>query len=154
MPVLERIAIQDFRNIVFQELSFSPNVNCVSGNNGVGKTNLMDAIWYLSMTKSAFSTPDRFNWRYGTEGFTIGGTYAMEGAPDSVFSIRVADGEKRLTRDGKAIGRMSEHIGTVPVVMVSPGDISLVGEGGEERRRLADGLRGLRLWRAVADDTG
>ena len=54
MPTLKKIVVQDFRNIAFQELSFSPNVNCISGNNGEGKTNLMDAVYYLSMTKSAF----------------------------------------------------------------------------------------------------
>ena len=62
MPTLKKIVVQDFRNIAFQELSFSPNVNCISGNNGEGKTNLLDAIYYLSMTKSAFPAPDRYNW--------------------------------------------------------------------------------------------
>ena len=74
MPTLKKIVVQDFRNIAFQELSFSPNVNCISGNNGEGKTNLLDAIYYLSMTKSAFPAPDRYNWRFGTEGFTVGVT--------------------------------------------------------------------------------
>ena len=68
MPSLKKIVVQDFRNIEFQDLSFSSNVNCISGNNGEGKTNLLDAIYYLSMTKSAFPAPDRFNFRYGTTG--------------------------------------------------------------------------------------
>ena len=61
MPILEKIVISDFRNIELQELEFSPNINCISGNNGEGKTNLLDAIHYLSMTKSAFATSDRFS---------------------------------------------------------------------------------------------
>ena len=73
MPILKKIVVQDFRNIQFQEVSFSPNVNCISGSIGAGKTNLLDSIYYLSMTKSAFPAPDRSNWRYGTEGFTVGG---------------------------------------------------------------------------------
>ena len=140
MPTLKKIVVQDFRNIVFQELSFSPNVNCISGNNGEGKTNLMDAVYYLSMTKSAFPTPDRYNWRFGSEGFTIGGTYAMDNGLESRFSIKVTEGEKKLVRDDKPYARISEHIGVLPVVMVSPGDISLVSEAGEERRRFANGV--------------
>ena len=140
MPVLKKIVVQDFRNIQFQELSFSPNVNCISGNNGEGKTNLLDAIYYLSMTKSAFPAPDRYNYRYGTEGFTVGGTYAMENGLDSRFSIKVTDQGKKLVRDDKPCGRLAEHIGTLPVVMVSPGDIGLVSDSGEERRRLSNAV--------------
>ena len=140
MPTLKKIVVQDFRNIAFQELSFSPNVNCISGNNGEGKTNLLDAIYYLSMTKSAFPSPDRYNWRFGTDGFTIGGTYLMDNGLESRFSIRVAEGEKKLIRDEKPCPRISEHIGVLPVVMVSPGDIALVSESGEERRRFANGV--------------
>ena len=140
MPSLRKIVVQDFRNIAFQELSFSPNVNCISGNNGEGKTNLMDAIYYLSMTKSAFPAPDRYNFRYGTDGFAIGGTYAMENGLESRFSIQVKEGEKRLSRDDKPYTRMGEHIGVLPVVMVSPGDSVLVSESGEERRRLSNAV--------------
>ena len=115
-------------------------MNCISGNNGEGKTNLLDAIYYLSMTKSAFPAPDRYNWRFGTEGFTIGGTYLMDNGLESRFSIRVAEGEKKLVRDEKPCTRISEHIGVLPVVMVSPGDIALVSESGEERRRFVNGV--------------
>lgn len=138
MPVLRKIVVRDFRNIAFQELSFSPNVNCISGNNGEGKTNLLDAIHYLSVTRSAFPAPDRSNFRYGTSGFAIGGTYLMENGLESRFSIRVADGEKKFSRDDKAYNRLSDHMGVLPVVMVSPGDSALVSEAGEERRRLAN----------------
>ena len=75
MPTLKKIVIQDFRNIEFQELTFSPNVNCISGGNGEGKTNLLDAIWYLSMTKSAFGASDRFSIRHGASSFAVAGTY-------------------------------------------------------------------------------
>jgi len=140
MPTLKKIVVQDFRNIAFQELAFSPNVNCISGNNGEGKTNLLDAIYYLSMTKSAFPAPDRYNWRYGTAGFTLGGTYVMENGLESRFSIHVEEGEKKLVRDDKPCPRIADHIGTLPVVMVSPSDIALVSESGEERRRFANAV--------------
>lgn len=140
MPILKKIVVQDFRNIGFQELSFSPNVNCISGNNGEGKTNLLDAIYYLSLTKSAFSAPDAFNFRYGTDGFTLGGTYAMENGMESRFALKASREGKKLIRDDKAYSRMGEHIGALPVVMVSPGDSALVSESGEERRRLSNAV--------------
>jgi len=140
MPILEKIAISDFRNIEFQELCFSPNVNCIWGNNGEGKTNLLDAIYYLSMTKSAFSVTDRYNFRYGTEQFSVGGTYSMHNGLKSRFAIQVSKDEKKLKRDDKFYSRISSHIGVLPVVMVSPADISLVSEGGEERRKFVNGV--------------
>jgi len=140
MPILKKIVVRNFRNIRFQEVSFSPNVNCISGNNGEGKTNLLDAIYYLSMTKSAFQAPDRSNWRYGTEGFTLGGAYEMENGLESRFSLQVDAGGKKLVRDEKPCPRMADHIGLLPVVMISPSDIALVSDSGEERRRLANAV--------------
>ncbi|MBQ2501292.1 MAG: DNA replication and repair protein RecF [Bacteroidales bacterium] len=141
MPVLKKIVVQDFRNIALQELEFSPNVNCICGNNGEGKTNLIDAVYYLSMTKSAFSTTDRYNFRYGTESFSISGVYAMPGGMESRFSVRSeSGGEKKIKRDDKPYARASEHIGVLPVVMVSPQDYALVAESGEERRRFVNSV--------------
>ena len=141
MSTLQKIVIQDFRNIALQELSFSPNINCISGGNGEGKTNLLDAIWYLSMTKSAFSPSDRFNFRYGTSAFGLSGTYLMPGGTTSRFSIQVTEGgEKRIRRDDKPYTRISEHIGVLPIVMVSPADIAMVSESGEERRKFVNAV--------------
>ena len=141
MPVLEKIVISDFRNIRLQELEFSPNVNCISGNNGEGKTNLLDAIYYLSMTKSAFASSDRFNFRHGTDTFSLSGTYRMESGLSSRFAMKVeSKGDKKVCRDDKAYGRVSEHVGVLPIVMVSPSDVSLVSESGEERRRFVNSV--------------
>ena len=141
MPILEKIVISDFRNISLQELEFSPNINCISGNNGEGKTNLLDAIHYLSMTKSAFATSDKFTFRHGTEEFSIAGTYRMENGLASRFALKMsAKGEKKVRRDDKPYGKVSEHIGVLPVVMVSPSDISLVSESGDERRRFVNAV--------------
>lgn len=141
VSALDKIVVQDFRNIVLQEVSFSPNINCISGGNGEGKTNLLDAIWYLSMTKSAFASSDRFNFRHGQTSFAIAGSYTMQDGLKSRFSISVSEsGEKRLRRDDKAYGKISDHIGVLPVVMVSPSDISLVSESGDERRRFVNSV--------------
>lgn len=136
MAILEKIVVQDYRNIALAELEFSANINCISGGNGEGKTNLLDAVWYLSMTKSAFRSSDRDNFRYGADSFSISGNYLMQSALRSRFSIKVMHkGEKKLRRDDKPYQRISEHIGELPVVMVSPDDVSLVSDSGEDRRR-------------------
>ncbi len=141
MPVLEKIVISDFRNIELQELEFSPNINCISGNNGEGKTNLLDAIYYLSMTKSAFSTSDKFSFRHGTDEFSLSGTYRMANGLTSRFALKMnSKGEKKVRRDDKPYGRVSEHIGILPIVMVSPSDISMVSESGDERRRFVNAV--------------
>ena len=141
MPILEKIVISDFRNIALQELKFSPNINCISGNNGEGKTNLLDAIHYLSMTKSAFATSDKFTFRHGTDEFSLAGTYRMENGLASRFALKMTSkGEKKVRRDDKPYNKVSEHIGVLPVVMVSPSDISLVSESGDERRRFMNAV--------------
>ena len=141
MPVLEKIVIADFRNIQLQEIEFSPNINCISGNNGEGKTNLLDAIHYMSMTKSAFASSDRFNFRHGTDEFSIAGTYRMQNGLSSRFSLKMTTkGEKKIKRDEKAYQKVSEHVGVLPVVMVSPSDVSMVSESGDERRRFANAV--------------
>ena len=141
MPVLEKIVISDFRNIQLQELEFSPNVNCISGNNGEGKTNLLDAIYYLSMTKSAFATSEKFNFRHGTDEFSVAGTYRMENGLSSRFALKVnSKGEKKIRRDDKPYQKVSEHVGVLPIVMVSPADISMVSDSGEERRRFVNAV--------------
>ena len=137
---LKKIVVQDFRNIELQELEFCPNINCISGGNGEGKTNLMDAIWYLSMTKSAFSTSDRFNFRFGCNGFALSGLYSMPSGPDTRVSIRVNGSGKTLRRDDKPYPRLADHIGLLPVVMVSPADAAMVSETGEERRKFANAV--------------
>ncbi len=141
MPILEKIVISDFRNIQLQELEFSPNVNCISGNNGEGKTNLLDAIYYLSMTKSAFAASDRFTFRHGTDEFSLAGTYRMENGLSSRFALKMSmKGEKKIRRDDKPYNKVSEHVGVLPIVMVSPSDISMVSESGEERRRFVNAV--------------
>ena len=141
VPKLNKIVIRDFRNIELQELEFSPNVNCICGGNGEGKTNLLDAVWYLSMTKSAFGATDRYNYRHGCCSFVLSGLYSFEDGQVSRIAISVNDGgEKTVKRDGKAYSRLSGHIGLIPIVMVSPSDTSMISESGEERRKFVNSV--------------
>ena len=112
MPVLEKIVIADFRNIRLQEIDFSPNINCISGNNGEGKTNLLDAIHYLSMTKSAFASSDRFNFRHGTEEFSISGTYRMSNGLSSRFALEKSLKQGKLSFASPE--RMERCLGLLP----------------------------------------
>jgi DNA replication and repair protein RecF len=137
---IKKIVVQDFRNIELQELEFCPNINCISGNNGEGKTNLLDALWYLSMTKSAFSASDKFNYRYGCDRFALSGLYGMPSGAEVRVSIQVDSGGKKLRHDDKPCPRLSDHIGLLPVVMVSPADVAMVSESGEERRRFSNAV--------------
>jgi len=135
MAVLENIILQNFRNIAFAQLQFSSSFNCICGRNGQGKTNLLDAIYYLSMTKSAMGVSDHFCTRHGSEGFTIAGTYRMNDGMNSTIALSVDKNGKTIKRDGKAYKTASAHIGILPIITVSPLDASLVSESGEERRR-------------------
>ena len=141
MPKLEKITIQNWRNIKLQELGFSAEMNCVCGNNGEGKTNLLDAIYYLSMTKSAFGPSDKYNFRHSCNEFALAGTYLREDSIRDKYSIKVnSKGEKKLLQNGKAYSKISEHIGKLPIVMVCPSDSALISEGGEDRRRFVSSV--------------
>ena len=133
---LNRIILQDFKNIAGAEVQFSPKVNCIYGSNGAGKTNLLDAIYYLSMTKSCFSSSDQYVYAYGAPEAVLCGFYEMDNGTEEKISVAVRRGGEKIVRRGaKAYARFSEHIGLLPVVMVSPMDGALVNDTGEERRK-------------------
>lgn len=133
---LHRIILHDFKNIPEAEISFSPKVNYVYGSNGAGKTNLLDAVYYLSMTKSYFSASDQYVYAYGAPEATLCGYYRMDGGTEEKIAATVRrGGEKTFRRGTKNYVRFSEHIGLLPVVMVSPLDAALISDAGEERRK-------------------
>ena len=132
---LRRIIVQDFKNISSADISFSPKINCICGNNGEGKTNLLDAVHYLSMTKSFLSVNDRYTYTYGKDEAVLHGTFQDTGQEEDIAVSVRSDGAKTVRRNGKAYKRLSEHVGRIPVVMTAPPDISLIHDSGEERRR-------------------
>lgn len=132
---LRRIIVKDFKNIADADLFFSPKINCICGNNGEGKTCLLDAVHYLSMARSFLCSSDRYTYTYGKEEAVLYGTYQCSGTEDSVAVSVRSDGCKTVKRNGKPYRRLSEHIGRIPVVTTSPSDISLINDSGEERRR-------------------
>lgn len=137
--LVERIDILNFKNIAEASLEFSPGVNCLLGLNGMGKSNLLEAIHFLSMARPIRSVPESALIRHGEEMLMVKGSYMMDtGASESVSCGIVKGKGKTLRRNGKEYQRISEHIGKFPIVTVTPGDPEIVTGSGEVRRRLMD----------------
>lgn len=139
--ILQELHIIGFKNIQEASLTFADKLNCLVGNNGQGKTNLLDAIYYLSFTKSAFNPIDSQNIRHESEFAMIQGVYQPGPADTEPVQITcsVKRGAKKVFRYGKKdYQRMLDHIGRIPLVMVSPEDNQLIAEGSDERRRFLD----------------
>lgn len=135
---LQKIILSNFKNIAEAQVSFSPNINCICGNNGMGKTNLLDAIHYLSMTKSFLLPNDKFIYTHGKSMMTAFGEYRRNGLEEKI-AIKVSDNnDKQVKRNQKTYSKISEHIGFIPVVTISPNDSSLINDSAEERRRFVN----------------
>jgi DNA replication and repair protein RecF len=137
---LKTLSVIDYKNIEQAELTFCPKLNCFLGDNGAGKTNLLDAIYYLSFSKSFFNSVDIQNIRHEKEFFLIQGKYDRAGDEDSVSAGFKVGYKKQFKRNKKLYKRLSDHIGLFPLVMISPSDITLVTGSGEERRKFMDGV--------------
>jgi len=132
---LKKLSLTNFKNYDQTELEFSSKINCFVGNNGVGKTNILDAVHYLSLTKSFFNNIDSISIRHGEEFFIINGTFVRNGEEDQIYCAFQKQKPKVLKKNGKEYEKLSDHVGKYPVVMISPADSSLVSEGSEERRK-------------------
>lgn len=136
---LERISILNFKNIAEANLSFSPGVNCLLGRNGMGKSNLLEAIHLLSFARPFTSLPESALLRHGTDMLLAKGNYRMDSGSEEEISCGIVRGKgKTLKLNGKEYQRISKHIGRFPLVTVAPQDSMLVSGSGEERRKLMD----------------
>lgn len=137
--ILTHLSATNYRNLEQVDLDFSSNVNCFVGANGMGKSNVLDAIYYLSFCRGFASAQDVLNIRHEADFFMLDGEYEVE----SEAKLRVVcslkrGNRKRLKTDGKDVKRISEHIGRIPLVMIAPADASLITGGSEERRHFMD----------------
>ena len=137
---LQKLSVLNFKNYSAAELSFSQSVNAFTGNNGAGKTNLLDAIHYLSLCKSYFNPIDGHQIRQGEDLFMIQGTFHKEKKDELIYCGLKRAQKKIFKRNKKEYQRLADHIGLFPLVMISPNDISLVIEGSEERRKFIDNV--------------
>ncbi len=136
---LSYISIINYKNLGEVTLELSPNINCLIGDNGEGKTNFVDAVYYLSFCRSAFSHLDSQILRHGQEYFLLEGTYNDDEGSREMISCGMQKGKKKhFRRNKKEYHRLSEHLGLIPVIMASPTDTSLIEGSAEERRRLMD----------------
>lgn len=137
---LKNISLINFKNYDEAELSFSEGANAFSGDNGAGKTNLLDAIHYLALCKSYFNPIDSQQIKQDCEFFMIQGVFDKEGIDEMIACGVKRNQKKQFKRNKKEYQRLAEHIGLFPLVMISPNDISLILDGSEERRRFIDNV--------------
>ncbi|MCK9159861.1 MAG: DNA replication and repair protein RecF [Bacteroidaceae bacterium] len=137
--ILKHLSILNYKNLEQVELDFSVKLNCFFGLNGMGKTNLLDAIYYLSFCKSSGNPLDSQNIRHDENFFMIQGSYETEdGTTEEIYCGMKRRVKKQLKRNKKPYTRFSDHIGLIPLVMVAPSDVGLISDGSEERRRFMD----------------
>jgi DNA replication and repair protein RecF len=137
---LKELSLINFKNYGQSELSFSPKINCFIGSNGVGKTNLLDAIYYLSMCKSYLNPIDSQNVQYDEDFFVLQGDYLLKDKNESIYCGLKKNKKKQFKRNKKEYQKLSDHIGLLPVVMISPTDNSLIMDGSDERRKFMDSV--------------
>jgi DNA replication and repair protein RecF len=137
---LQKLSLINFKNHQQADLDFTDTVNCFTGNNGSGKTNLLDAIYYLALTKSFFNPIDSQNISHDQPFFVIQGTFKSKEEDIDIYCGVKKGMKKAFKRNKREYQRLSEHIGQFPCVMVSPADNELIYEGSDERRKFVDGI--------------
>ncbi|HTI58897.1 DNA replication/repair protein RecF [Mucilaginibacter sp.] len=137
---LLQLSVINFKNYAEAELAFSAGVNAFTGDNGAGKTNLLDAIHYLSLCKSYFNPIDTQQIKQGADFFIINGVFDKNEEPSTISCGVKRNQKKQFKRNKKEYNRLADHIGLFPLVMISPYDISIIIEGSEERRKFIDNV--------------
>ena len=137
---LQKITLVNFKNFESQSFDFEDKINCFVGNNGVGKTNVLDAIYYLSFAKSYFNPVAIQNIKHGQEFFMIQGEYLLEDKIATVVCSLKRGSKKVLKKNGKVYEKFSDHIGHLPLVIISPADRDLIIEGSDTRRKFIDNV--------------
>lgn len=137
---IEEISIVNFKNLNEVNVDFSPKLNCFIGKNGAGKTNMLDAIYYLSFCKSFFNASDQLNINHNESFFMLNGLYHRMDSSENI-SCGIQQGQKKqFKRNTKPYKKLQEHIGLLPLVMISPSDSELILGGSDERRKFMDGV--------------
>ena len=135
---IKNLTLTNYKNFCGSEFEFS-RINCICGNNGVGKTNILDAIYYLSFCRSFLAGNDSENIRYGEDFFALKGTYELHGGEEETFTVSLKKGGKKIIKHGKQpYKKFSEHIGKLPCVIISPYDQYYISGRSDTRRKFID----------------
>ena len=137
---LRKISLVNYKNVASKTFDFKKKINCFVGKNGIGKTNVLDAIYYLSFAKSYFNSVAVQNIRHGEEFFIIEGDYILAERNEKIVCSLKKGQKKVLKRNGKLYEKFSDHIGQIPLVIISPADRDLIVEGSDTRRKFIDGV--------------
>jgi len=137
---LKTLSLVNFKNYEQVDISLSSKINCFVGENGVGKTNLLDAIHYLSLCKSNLNPVDSQNVRYDQDFLVVQGLFEIKGKEENIYCGIRKQKKKQFKRNQKEYSKLSEHIGLIPLVMISPADAILINGGSEERRKFMNGV--------------
>jgi DNA replication and repair protein RecF len=137
---LKNLSVLNYKNISEANYEFDTKINCFVGKNGVGKTNVLDAVYHLAYGKSYFNPLAVQNIKHGEDFFVIDGIFEKEGRREQVVCSLKKGQKKALKRNGKAYDKFSEHIGFIPLVIISPSDNDLITEGSETRRKFIDSV--------------
>jgi len=135
---IKRLTLVNFKNHQSREFEFNKKIVCITGSNGVGKTNILDALYYLSFSKSFINAVDNLNILNGEEFFTVRGVYEIDGMDENIVLSFHRQKGKTLKRNDKEYEKISDHIGLIPLVIISPQDIRLIFDGSSERRKFVD----------------
>lgn len=138
--LIQHISLYHFKNYEQREFSFPQRITGICGRNGVGKTNLLDAIYYLCFTRSYFSRQDVLNTTHGEKGFRLEGRFQLYDHPEQAVCILRENGRKEFLLNGEAYTKFSAHLGRYPVVMIAPDDIQMITGASEDRRKFIDTL--------------
>lgn len=136
--ILKHLTLLNYKNIAEADLHFSPKINCFIGTNGEGKTNVLDSIYFLSFTKSSSTSIDSLVIRHGEEYLMVQGNYDLNGTDEEISCGIKIHQKKHFRRNKKEYKRLVEHIGLLPLIVVSPSDSLLIQGGSEERRKFMD----------------
>lgn len=138
--ILNKLSLINYKNIASKDFLLDANINCFTGNNGVGKTTVLDAIYYLAFGKSYFNPIASQNIKHGEDFFVVDGTFHKQGTEERIVCSLKKGQKKSIKRNGKAYDKLSEHLGLIPLVMISPADSDLIVEGSETRRKFIDNV--------------